>query len=123
MANLVGLLSSEMEPALCISNLGLNFTALRCDVETGLSLAWILLRFCVFDEEVVFLSGSLCLAGCLSYVKAGVAPTIFPRDGATTCSVGWKPVQEEPMGARGRHRWVCTERPHSQPGSVPSVGR
>lgn len=99
MAILVGLLSSEMEPALCISNLGLNFKALRCDVETSLSLAWILLRFCVFDEEVVFLSGSLCLAGCLSYVKAGVAPTISPRVGATTCSVG---VEACTGGTHGR---------------------
>lgn len=99
MAILVGLLSSEMEPALCISNLGLNFTALRCEVETSLSLAWILLRFCVFDKEVVFLSRSFCLAGCLSYVKAGVAPTIFPQGRSHYVQCG---VEACAGGTRGR---------------------
>lgn len=92
MAIPVGLLSSEMAHALCIverciSNSGLHFTALRSEVETSLFLAWILLRFCVFDEEVAFLSRSLCLAGGLSYVKAGVAPTISPQGREPLCAV------------------------------------
>lgn len=65
MAISVGLLSSEMAQALCIverciSNSGLHFAALKCEVEISLFLAWILLWFCVFDEEVAFLSRSLC---------------------------------------------------------------